>query len=191
MSNTEEQSNPYNYRDHENESPMGRDDVLAVASLFGQVAGSLSEIDKNNVGSESVNIKAKKIDPKTALKNYTNSAVGQTTPLPAHQPISIPTEPQQHVQQAQPVQQPLPVITQQHVDTENNLERRVIELEKIVETYRSIVKFKRGISYNITTSKISGTFKDMSTILDIITAELAKQTKSITIKLNDNTKNKR
>jgi hypothetical protein len=37
---------------------------------------------------------------------------------------------------------------------------------------------------------MTGTFKDVEMILDIVTTELAKQTKSITIKLNDNTKNK-
>ena len=51
-------------------------------------------------------------------------------------------------------------------------------------------RFKRGVSYTINTAKISGEFKDVGTILDIVSAELAKQTKTITIKLNDNTKNK-
>ena len=186
MSDSKEQPNPYDYRDHENSAPMGRDDVLAVAGLFGQVAGSLSEIDKNNVGGESLNIKARKLDPKTALKKYTNAATSQQLPGSSPQPVAVPMAPPGAQQHMQPVHQ---VVPQQHIVTETDLERRVVELEKIVETYRSIVKFKRGISYNITTSKISGTFKDMSTILDIVTTELAKQTKSITLKLNDNTKN--
>jgi hypothetical protein len=73
----------------------------------------------------------------------------------------------------------------------NILERRVDELESIIESYKKIVKFKRGISYSINTVKIKGEFKDPTTILDLISTELAKQTKIITLKLNDSTKLKK
>lgn len=189
MSDQQEQPNPYNSRNHETSVPLGRDDVMAVASLFGQVAGSLSEIDKQNLGSESQHIMAKKIDPKAALMNFVGES--KNNPLPAQQPA-----PPQHaaaIPQAPPPQvTPQPASPQPAKVVENTaeLEKRVTALEKIVQTYKNIVKFKRGVSYTVSTSKMTGTFKDVEMILDIVTTELAKQTKSITIKLNDSTKNK-
>ena len=187
MSDQQEAPNPYNTRNHESSTPLGKDDVMAVASLFGQVAGSLSEIDKQNLGGESQNIMAKKIDPKAALMNFVgNDNVKIKPQSQSQQPQQIPTIPQQPVQQ--PVQHQ-PITNAQSLPS-LDLEKRVTALEKIVQTYKNIIKFKRGVSYTITTSKMTGTFKDVEMILDIVTTELAKQTKSITIKLNDNTKNK-
>lgn len=189
MSDQKEQPNPYNSRNHESSEPLGRDDVMAVASLFGQVAGSLNEIDKQNLGGESQHIMAKKIDPKTALINFVGESKNNT--LPVQQ-----AAPPQHaaaIPQALPPQAISPPVTPQPVqgvDNSAELEKRVAALEKIVQTYKNIVKFKRGVSYTVTTSKMTGTFKDVEMILDIVTTELAKQTKSITIKLNDSTKNK-
>lgn len=185
MSDNQEAYNPYNARNHESAAPVGKDDVMAVASLLGQVAGSLGEIDKNNLGGNS-NFTAKKIDPKQALMNYAGSN------LITKQSVSLPQPPSPESVATIPViPPPVPVPMSHAVPADTReLENRIAALEKIVSTYKNIVKFKRGVSYNVTTSKISGTFKDVSTILDIITTELAKQTKSIIIKLNDNTKNK-
>lgn len=193
MSDKQDVPNPYNARNHEHSGPLGKDDVLAVASLMGQVAGSLGEIDKQNLGSG--HITAKKINPKEALMNFVGSdPTAKLAPQPAPQPVPqpVPQQPVATVTQSNtvpvtPVQMPPSQVPS--TDT-TELENRIAALEKIVSTYKNIVKFKRGISYNITTSKISGTFKDVSTILDIVTTELAKQTKSIIIKLNDSTKNK-
>lgn len=188
MMSDQDTPNPYNFRNHEHSNPIGKDDVLAVASLMGQVAGSLGEIDKHNLGGNS-NITAKKIDPKQALMNFvgtvpTTKEVQQSVQQPVQQQVqpltTLTTSPQ-------PVQVQAPQVMSTDI---TELENRVAALEKIVSAYKNIVKFKRGVSYNITTSKISGTFKDVGTILDIVTTELAKQTKSIIIKLNDNTKDK-
>ena len=163
---------------------MQRDDVLAVASLLGQVTGSLREIDKQNVGGQGNQfIKAAKVDPKDALRSIVskNTSAPVGAPQPAGPPPVVPQVP---VQQAVQVTSPPP---QQSIPSD--LERRVTALEKIVETLKSPVKFKRGISYSITTSKMSAEFKDPSLILDIIATELAKNTKSITLKLNDKSKN--
>lgn len=182
--------NPYNTRDHESLGPVGKDDVMAVASLLGQVAGSLGEIDRQNLGGSS-NIVAKKINPKEALMNFVGSTPQAIQAPPVQSPdkqdsvVSVPVT-QPPVQSTKPPVQ-VPQTTNKDI---KELEDRIAALEKIVCTYKNIVKFKRGVSYNITTSKISGTFKDVSAILDIVTTELAKQTKSIIIKLNDNTKSK-
>ena len=174
--------NPYPLRDHEIPEPMQRDDVLAVASLLGQVTGSLREIDKQNVGGQGNQyIKAAKLDPKQALRSIvsTNPSPPATPPpVDAQQPIpQVPLIPTPAVQHAP--QQPI----------SGDLERRVTALEKIVETFKSPVRFKRGISYSVSTNKMSAEFKDPSLILDIIATELAKNTKSITLKLNDKSKN--
>ncbi len=183
MSEPKEQPNPYNNRNHEGDGQLGRDDILAVAGLLGNVSSSLDKIDQQNVGGVNQFIKAKKIDPKQVLKNM----VGETTHTP---PVQHSVAPQQPAQQPM-VSAPLKP-TQQHntIQSDNqSLEKRVIQLEKVIENYKKITKFKRGVSYTINTAKISGEFKDPIDIIDIITTELAKQTKSITLKLNDNTKN--
>ena len=73
---------------------------------------------------------------------------------------------------------------------DDSLYRRIEKLEKIVEAYKLPLKFKRGISYTINTTKIKGTFSDPVQIIELLSSELSKQTKSITLKLNDNTKAK-
>lgn len=175
---------PYDNRNHENVS-MDQNDLRAVAGLLGQVSGGLKEIDKRNVGGDSQWIKANKIDPKQVLR----SMVGQTqpTPVPGQQTQQITT----------PVQQsPVPqaVIPPEQVNVNNNeleqLKKRILDLEKTLEAYKNVVKFKRGISYTINTSKITGQFKDPGVILDLISTEMAKNTKVITLKLNDDTKGK-
>lgn len=178
--------NPYPHRDHEAPVEMQRDDVLAVASLLGQVTGSLREIDKQNVGGQGNQfIKAAKIDAKEALKNI----VGANTSKPVAAPQPTAPPPQMTTPQQVP-QMSVPLVPQPPQQSEpSDLERRVTALEKIVETFKSPMKFKRGISYSVSTSKISAEFKDPSLILDIIATELAKNTKTITLKLNDKSKN--
>jgi hypothetical protein len=172
--------NPYDSRDHENTQPIDKSDVMAVAGLLGQVTGALGEIDRNNVGGDGHNLRAKQIDPKIALTQFAGTGYNQP-PAPRPQVNSVPP----------PVQsQQVPPPVQSSSDDIHKLEKRISDLERVVQTYKNIVKFKRGVSYTLSTSKITGEFKDVSTILDIVSAELAKQTKSITIKLNDNTKNK-
>ena len=80
---------------------------------------------------------------------------------------------------------PSPVI--QNNDYTAELEKRVRALESVVESYKKVEKFKRGIGYSISTAKIKGEFKDPSTILDIISTEISKNTKTITLKLLDAT----
>lgn len=181
----QETDNPYPYRDHESPAEMQRDDVLAVASLLGQVTGSLREIDKQNVGGQGNQfIKAAKLDPKDALRNIVTK--NTTTPVaPVQSPPPVDT--QIHDQQVNLI--PSPQIPQQTTPVSNDLERRVTSLEKIVETFKSPVKFKRGISYCVSTNKMTAEFKDPGLILDIIATELAKNTKTITLKLNDKSKN--
>tara|TARA_B100002019_G_scaffold122391_1_gene105264 strand:- start:1579 stop:2127 length:549 start_codon:yes stop_codon:yes gene_type:complete len=182
MSDNEQpqEPNPYTNRDHEIAKPIDKSDVMAVAGLLGQVTGALSEIDRNNVGGDGHNVRAKQIDPKKALTQFAGAGYSQP-PAPRPQVNSVPP----------PVQaQQIPPPVQNSSEDIHALEKRISDLERIVQTYKNVVKFKRGVSYTLSTSKITGEFKDVSTILDIVSAELAKQTKSITIKLNDNTKNK-
>lgn len=177
--------NPYSQpRDHENIT-MDRDDVLAVAGLLGTVNGALGEIDKRNVGGSNQFVQARKMDPKQALRNIA-SANGVTAGAPG-----VPPPPQASVAHTQP-HNPHPLLDTQHEPQPNNqytesLEKRVLALESVVESYKKVEKFRRGISYNINTTKIKGEFKDPATILDLISTEIAKNTKTITLKLVDAT----
>ena len=195
MSNENTGDNPYNARNHEDESGFKRDDVLAVAGLLGQVSGSLSDIDSKNVGSDNENVRAKKLDPKNALNNIVGSA-GRPPPVQKHHPPPLPPPPplremETVLSDTVPNAQVIPVSPHPPVFDTSGIESRLSELESIIESYKKIVKFKRGISYSISTAKIKGEFKDPATILDLISTELAKQTKIITLKLNDSTKPKK
>ena len=173
--------NPYDGRNHESGPPISGDAKVGVASLLGHLAGSLSEIDKQNVGGSS-NLKARKIDPKQAYHQLMGEPPKQVAPVQVPAP-QIQSQPQpQHVMHAQP---PVSVNS-----VDDSLYRRIEKLEKIVEAYKLPLKFKRGISYTINTTKIKGTFSDPVQIIELLSSELSKQTKSITLKLNDNTKAK-
>ena len=178
-----EQPPPGLTRDHEAPQQFSKDDVRAVAGLLGQVSGTLSEIDKRNLGGDSEFIRAKKIDPRQVLQ--TMVPAGQQSVQPVQQPVAQSTVPV-NVPQVASVPQSVPVAAPV---ADAQLEKRVTVLERVVETFKRITKFKRGVSYTVTTSKITGNFKDPETILDLVANELAKQTKTITLKLNDNSKN--
>ena len=192
MSDNEQpqEQNPYSNRDHETAKPVDKSDVMAVAGLLGQVSGALSEIDRNNVGGDGPNVRARQMDPKAALKNF--AGAGYTNPT--QQPVQQTTVPVPSIGVPPSVAQPIAQTTVTQIPDNTNelheLKKRVTDLERLVQSYKNVVKFKRGVSYKLSTTKISGEFKDMETILDIVSAELAKQTKTITIKLNDNTKDK-
>ena len=173
---TEEGPNPYANRDHEQTSSFNKGDALAMAGLLGAVSGELGRIDEQNVGGQNQFVQAKKMDPRQVLKEMAGVAASQSIPL---QPTSSPP--------VQPVARPTPV--NPAVSVSPDLEKRVSALEKIVETFKHVTKFRRGVSYTITTSHIKGgVFKSPETILDIVANELSKGSKSITIKLNNESK---
>ena len=182
---TEDQvNNPYVGRSHEDGSIKTKSDVMAVAGLLGSVGRELSQIDRQNVGGDSQFIKAKKLDPRTTLQNIVGGATAasqQSAPPPVHPPKVI---------SDQPIPVPPPQPRTQQVVQDSDLSKRVKSLENIIESYKKIEKFKRGVSYTINTTNIKGEFKSPSDILDIISSELAKGTKTITLKLNDTTKNR-
>ena len=178
MPENKEEYNPYQQgRDHESQLPMDRDDVLAVAGLLGTVNGALGEIDKRNLGG----VQAKQMDPNLALQKIAAANGAVINQQSDQQTIQHTTS-----QQAIPPPVPIPVagapVSQNNTYT-TELEKRVRALEAVVESYRKIEKFKRGIGYTINTAKIKGEFKDPSTILDIISTEIARNTKTITLKL--------
>ena len=75
-------------------------------------------------------------------------------------------------------------------DELEDLRKRVSVLEKLVESDKAVVKFKRGISYDLNTTTIKGNFKNPGDVIDIVLNEMAKNTKTITLKLCDANKNR-
>jgi len=197
MSEQEQLPNPYNNRDHESQKQYSKQDVLAVAGLLGQVGGALGAIDRQNVGGDNTNIKAKKIDPRSVLRTLAGNEITQNN-IPVQQNINPAIQPvvpapintnQLPPVVSTPTPPPVQHVMNGSVDHDDLL-RRIEMLERLVDTYKKIIKFKRGVSYSVTTSKIAGEFKDPTTILDLISTEMSKQTKTITLKLNDKTKDR-
>ena len=193
MSDTPTEDNPYANRNHDyNPENLAKSDVHAVAALLGKVSGSLKEIDRQNVGSEGNN-KALKMDPKQALKNIFTSndnAPNLDVPLPSDVQETLIPQIDQPVE-SKPVQTPSPAPTIQrqvkNVIVADEIDERLAKLEQRV--FKKQFKFKRGITYTINTVNIKGSFKDPDDIVDIVYSELAKQVKTITIKLDGTNKN--
>lgn len=183
--------NPYAVRNHESSGQLGKDDVLAVASLLGNVTGHLKEIDERNVGGSNQYTKAVKMNPKQVLANMVSSNQ-QSQPQPPVQAVPPPVSNSSAIVNQTPVvPSPSPVTqTVSNGDDLEDLKSRIKQLEKCVESYNRIQKFPRGISYNISTSKIKGEFKNPSDIIDLVSTEISRGTKVITIRLNDTNKNK-
>lgn len=183
MSENNQESSPYNNRNHEEDQPLDRTDVLSMASLLGHVTGSLREIDKNIIERNEYS-RALKMDPKETLKKLTGGVVE------AANMSDTPANTQQVQQAVRPVtntppQIPIPVTSDQS-DALEKLASRIDRLESKINSKR--VKFKRGISYNINTVNIKGTFREFDDIIDVVSSEVLKQTKTITLKLNDSNK---
>lgn len=185
---TDTAPNPYQNRDHDNmDKKKSLSDVKAVAALLGTVTGQLKDIDQKQISGNEFT-KANKMNAQQALKAFAKGSPGATTPsttTPVHSTVPPGTVP---VTLPEDFDKPTPVesMQQDHPEIENRLSR----LERQMSIYKKTFKFKRGISYNVNTASIKGTFKDPDDIVDIVLSELAKSSKSITIKLNDTTKNK-
>ena len=181
-----EERNPYDNRNHEGGEPVQRDDIYAVAGLLAGVNGQLKDIDRRNVGGSNPHIQASKMDPKQVLQKMVTQP-SNPPPVQAQatqQPVPPPQQPPP--QQPPPIQH-APTVVAQSTDLTSVL-NRLDKLERAVESKISL-KFKRGISYSVNSTKIKGEFKDPQDIVDIILSEMSKQSKTITIKLNDTNKN--
>lgn len=178
--NQENDENPYAGRDHEAESKLTGDDLHAVAALVGSVTSGLKEIDKKQVGDNAFT-RALKINPEEAVRKM----VGRpATPPPVNHQVQQPVRTQPHFEQPPPAP---------NMDSGiiADLYKRIEKLERDISNQSKSFKFKRGISYDISTSGIKGNFKDPADIVDIVLSELAKNSKSISIKLNDANKTRK
>lgn len=174
--------NPYAGRDHETEGELTGDDLHAVAALVGSVTSGLKEIDKKQVGDNAFT-RALKINPEEAVRKM----VGQPAqPPPAHYQAQQSARTSPH-----PVQSPPPELPSMNSGIIADLYKRIEKLERDISNQSKSFKFKRGISYDISTSGIKGNFKDPTDIVDIVLSELAKNSKSISIKLNDANKTRK
>ena len=179
--------NPYDTRNHESPPGVDKSDVRAVAALLGTVSGSLREIDKKVI-TDSQFTKAHKIDPKQSLKEFAGSI--NTTPDKEPQPTNpqipelIPTpEPRATHDQIPSVE--TKTVTQVTPDLAD-IHKRLNALEN---TSKGIGKFKRGITYNVSSLNVKGNFKCKEDILSAVSSELNKQVKVITIRIDDANKN--
>lgn len=170
--------NPYATRNHEDGSGLNSNDLPAIAALVGTTTGELKKIDERNIGDSSFT-QALKMNPHEAVKSLVGT--GHSRP-PGH---SVP--PSGHTAPIPPVRQntsPPPSAVEPAFDT-STIESRILALEKFMETQKRDLKFKRGITYDISTATIKGNFKSPSDILDIVLTEMAKNTKTITLKLSN------
>lgn len=183
-----DQDNPYSSRDHQSDAGVNREDLHSIAALVGNVTGQLKDIDKKIVGDGNSYTQALKINPTQSVKQIMGTVVPKTnSPPPAPPPVNSVPQPAPVPLRVEPTQ----TVVEQNVDGLRELIHRVEKLEQQISSYKKTFKFKRGISYDINTSSIKGNFKDPQDIVDVILTELAKNAKSITIKLNDANKTRK
>ena len=168
--------NPYDSRDHESTGPRDRGDVMAVAALLGSVSGQLKDIDSKNIGDSSFT-KAFKIDAKQKLQEFAGVVGSDTPPEPTLAPQNVP--------ELIPVPQ-----NKSAPSVPDDLEKRIVALEKAIDSDNNKLKFKRGVTYNINTVNVKGDFREPQDIVNVLLNEMSKGVKTITLKLNDTTKNK-
>ena len=190
-----EDHNPYAGRDHENTQTPNN--LRSIAALVGNVSGQLKDIDKKIVGGQNNQFtQALKMDPTQVVKSIVGAG-GPSPAVPPPAPVLPPepaSQPAQQIPQPPPppppTPEPVPVPTAQpgeivYSPGMEELIKRIDALESALDKTNRALKFKRGISYNINTATIKGNFKNPNDIVDIVLAELAKNTKTITIKLED------
>lgn len=176
--------NPYDSRDHESTGPRDRGDVMAVAALLGSVSGQLKDIDSKNIGDSSFT-KAFKIDAKQKLQEFAGVVGSDTPPEPTLAPQQVVQPVPQNVPELIPVPQ-----NKSAPSVPNDLEKRIVALEKAIDNDNNKLKFKRGVTYNINTVNVKGDFREPQDIVNVLLNEMSKGVKTITLKLNDTTKNK-
>ena len=185
-------NNPYAGRNHEAPPSTGPADLHSIAALVGNVSGQLKDIDSKIVGGHNPYTQALKIDPMQAVKSIVGPKSAPPPPAPSP-PASIPESVEPTLPEMIPAPittSPPPAVTTSGEDI-RSLERRVEKLERDVCNYNKSFKFKRGISYSLSTSSIKGNFKNPNDIVDVVLSELAKNAKSITLKLEDANKTRK
>lgn len=175
--------NPYAGRSHE-DGGVDTGDVHSIAALVGNVSGQLKDIDKKIVGGQNNQYtQALKMNPTQAVKSIIGSAPHPPVASPPPPEVAPSTQPAV-VSPNRPAPPPPPEQPDEIVNV-SSLEKRIEKLERDICNYNKSFKFKRGISYNLNTSSIKGNFKNPDDIIDVVLSELAKNAKTITIKLED------
>lgn len=185
------ENNPYDSRDHQARSGVNKDDLHSIAALVGNVSGQLKDIDKKIVGDGNSQTQALKINPTQSVKQIMGTGYPPPVAPPHINNSTTQSVPSQPVASHPPVGVAPPPPVGVDINGLRELLQRVEKLEAQISSYKKIFKFKRGISYDINTSTIKGNFKDPQDITDVILTELAKNAKSITLKLNDANKTRK
>ena len=153
--------------------PPSREGLEALAALVGMTNARLKELDSNLVDGSS-NIKAQKFDPEAVLQGYADSARSGAPPPPATQPQPQPQPPpsaaalpsaemiQGHVQ---PVPPPPVVVATPNPQLEQKLDLILAKLDILENSY--------------------------SMVVSLLEKNLKNKIKTITFKLNDQSKDTR
>lgn len=171
---------------YENAPPVSPSGVRAVAALGGMLSSNLSDLDKRNIGGDS--LVANTLDKgKLQQELVSIERQGKPPPQQTYVPPSVPhpqVQPvQQPVQQA-PVAQPVVASNQIVVDKKEMtaIKRRLKKIEDEHKVLKSAIEFKTGYKkYHVKTDTFEGTVNNTSYLLDILLKELASKPQSITI----------
>lgn len=156
-------------------------DPYDVALLFNQVGTALTNVDKASVSPSS----------KSAMQ-LTEHEVFKG--LESHRPASPPPPPPPPVANkpiaAPPLQTVEPAPRRPVVNVDQNIEKRILEMEKSMKkmmsfssAYQKAKKIKRGLKYSVSSNSMKGEIKDADVLLEYVLCEISKGVKTITIKI--------
>ena len=173
---------------YESAPPVTPSGARAVAALGGLVSSSLTDLDKKNVGGDSLianTLDKRKLQEELISIERQGKPIPQQTftPPPVAHPQQVQTV-QSPVQQVQQVAQPVVASNQIVVDKKEMtaIKRRLKKIEDEHKVLKSAIEFKTGYKkYHVKTDTFEGTVNNTSYLLDILLKELASKPQSITI----------
>jgi hypothetical protein len=82
------------------------------------------------------------------------------------------------------------VVVEQPVVVSDDINQRLTRLESSIRTLQKARRIKKGVLYSVSSNGFKGVIKDAELLADFVITEVAKGVKTITIRSNNDTKDK-
>ena len=176
---------------HEESHGFNPEDVDILTAFTRRVSTELHKVDSQNVGSNS-NIRAHQLEQKKILDGLKKDSPSKIREQ-AVQETTVSKQPQPNIGTQSPAPQPQqsqPVVVEQPVVVSDDINQRLMRLESSIRTLQKARRIKKGVSYSVSSNGFKGVIKDAELLADFVITEVAKGVKTITIRSNNDTKDK-
>ena len=176
---------------HEESYGFDPEDVDMLAAFTKRISSELHQVDSQNVGSNST-IRAHQLEQKKILDGLKRDNTSKTREQTVQETtVNKQTQPNNGTQSPAPqLQQSQPAVAEQPVVVSDDINRRLTRVESSIRTIQKARRIKKGVSYSVSSNGFKGVIKDAELLADFIINEVAKGVKTITIRSNNDTKDK-